>query len=72
MDITIFLLHTNDVWRVIRFVLIYLVLVEREEAKLEEVLDDDSDLGLKQIDFLAFTRTMLLSKKVPVPIPLYR
>lgn len=44
MDITILLLHTDDVWRVIRFVLIDLVLVEREEAKLEEVLDDDSDL----------------------------
>lgn len=63
MDITIFLLHTNDVWRVIGFILIYLILVEREEAKLEEVLDDDSDLGLKQIDLLTPTRTALPSKK---------
>lgn len=44
MDITVFLLHADDVRRVIRSILIYLVLVEREEAKLEEVLDDDSDL----------------------------
>lgn len=63
MDITIFLLHANDVWRVIGFILFYLVLVEREEAKLEEVLDDDSDLELKQIDFLTPTRTVLPSKK---------
>lgn len=48
VDITIFLLHTNDVWRVIGFILIYLVLVKREEAKLEEVLDDDGDLELKK------------------------
>lgn len=45
MDVTILLLHTDDVGRVIWFVLIHLVLVEGEEAKLEEVLDDDSDLG---------------------------
>lgn len=65
MDITVFLLHTNYVWRVIRFILIHLVLVEREEAKLEEVLDDDSDLEWKQIDFLPPTRTVLPSKERP-------
>lgn len=67
MDITIFLLHTNDVWRVIRFILIYLVLVEREEAKLEEVLDDDSDLELKQTEFLTPTRAALPSNKCQGP-----
>lgn len=44
MHVTILLLYTDDVWRVIRFILIYLVLVEGEETKLEEVLDDDCDL----------------------------
>lgn len=48
MDVTILLLHTNDVGRVIRFILVYLDLVEGEEAKLEEVLDDDGDLEGKQ------------------------
>ncbi len=48
MDVTVLFLHTNDVGRVIRFVLIYLVLVEGKEAKLEEVLDDDGDLEAKQ------------------------
>lgn len=43
MDVTVFLLHTNDVGRVKRFVLVY-ARVEREEAKLEEVFDDDGDL----------------------------
>lgn len=52
MDVTLLLLHADDVWRVIRFIPFHLVLVEREEAKLEEVLDDDSDLELKQIDYL--------------------
>lgn len=72
VDITIFLLHTNDVWRVIRFILIYLVLVEREEAKLEEVLDDDSDLELEQIDFFNSCEDSVTVKRVPVTIPLYR
>lgn len=44
MDVAILLLHTDDVGRVIWFILIYLVLVEGEEAKLKEVLDDDCDL----------------------------
>lgn len=48
MDVTLLLLHADDVWRVIRFILIHLVLVEREEAELEEVLNDDSDLELKK------------------------
>lgn len=48
MDVTILLLHTNDVGRVIWFFIINLVLVEGEEAKLEEVLDDDGDLEGKQ------------------------
>lgn len=48
MDVTILLLHTDDVGRVIRFILIHLVLVEGEEAKLEEVLDDNGDLEGKQ------------------------
>lgn len=48
MDVTLLLLHADDVWRVIGFILIHLVLVEREEAELEEVLDDDSDLELKK------------------------
>lgn len=49
MDVTFLLLHTNDIRRVIWFILIYLrVLVEREEAKLEEVLDDDCDLEGKK------------------------
>lgn len=48
MDVSIFLLHTDDVGRVIWFVLIDLVLVEGEEAKLEEVLDDDGDLKRHQ------------------------
>lgn len=48
MDVTILLLYTNDVWRVIRFILIHLVLVEGEESKLEEVLGDDGDLQGKQ------------------------
>lgn len=51
MDITVFLLHTDDVRRVIRSILIDLVLVEREEAKLEEVLDDDSDLERQKCTF---------------------
>lgn len=51
MDITVFLLHTDDVRRVIRPIFIYLVLVEREEAKLEEVLDDDSDLEKQECIF---------------------
>lgn len=45
VHITFFLLCANDVWRVIGSVLIHSeFLVEREEAKLEEVLDDNSDL----------------------------
>lgn len=49
MDVTFLLLHTNDIRWVIWFILIYLrVLVEREEAKLEEVLDDDCDLEGKK------------------------
>lgn len=48
MDVTLLLLHADDVWRVIGFILIQFVLVEREEAELEEVLDDDSDLELKK------------------------
>lgn len=51
MDITVLLLHADDVWRVVRFVLIDLALVEREEAKLEEVLDDDGDLEGQKGDF---------------------
>lgn len=47
MDVTILLLHPDDVGRVIRFIPVDLVLVEREEAKLEEVLDDDGDLQAK-------------------------
>lgn len=63
MDITVFLLHTDDVRRVIRSILIYLVLVEREEAKLEEVLDDDSDLERQKCTFfLPPMRTLLQSK----------
>lgn len=48
MDVSIFLLHTDDVGRMIRFVLFYLVLVEGEEAKLEEIFDDDGDLEGQQ------------------------
>lgn len=44
VDVAVLLLHADDVGRVIRFVLVQLVLVEGEEAKLEEVLDDDGDL----------------------------
>lgn len=44
MDITVLLLHADDVGRVVRLVPVYLVLVEGKEAKLEEVLDDDGDL----------------------------
>lgn len=44
VDVTILLLHADDVGRVIRFVLVDLVLVEGEKAKLEEVLDDNGDL----------------------------
>ena len=46
VDVAILLLHTDDVRRVVRFVLVnLLVLVEGEESKLEEVLDDYGDLG---------------------------
>lgn len=43
MDVAIFLLHTDDVGWVKRFVLLE-GLVEGEEAELEEVFDDDGDL----------------------------
>lgn len=59
MDVSVFLLHTDDVWRVIGSILIYLDLVEREEAKLEEVLDDDSDLQRQRCIFF------YLLQKVP-------
>lgn len=48
MDVTVLLLHADDVGGVVRLVLVDLVLVEREEAELEEVLDDDSGLEEKQ------------------------
>lgn len=45
VHITLFLLCANDVWGMIGPVLVHSqFLVEREEAKLEEVLDDDGDL----------------------------
>lgn len=45
VHITFFLLSANDVWGVIGPVLIHSeFLVEREEAKLEEVLDNNGDL----------------------------
>lgn len=49
VDVSVFLLYTNDVGRMIWFIPVYLVLVEGEEAKLEEVLDDDGDLEGKQM-----------------------
>lgn len=48
VDVTILLLHADNVGRVIRFVLVDLVLVEGEEAKLKEVLDDNGDLEKKK------------------------
>ncbi len=48
MDVTVLLFHADDVWRVIWFILIDFVLIKGEEAKLEEVLDDNGDLGGKQ------------------------
>lgn len=72
VDITIFLLHTNDVWRVIGFNLIHLALVEREEAKLEEVLDDDGDLELKQTGFFFSCEDSATVTRVPGIVPLYR
>lgn len=48
MDVSILLLHADDVWRVIRFVFLHLVLVEGEEAELEEILGDDRDLKGRQ------------------------
>lgn len=77
MDITVFLLHTDDVRRVIRSILIYLVLVEREEAKLEEVLDDNSDLERQKcIFFFTSYEDIVTVKKCQVmdaaTVPLYR
>ena len=47
-DVSIFLLHSDDVWRVVGFIPVHLrVLVEGEKAKLAEVLDDDGDLEEK-------------------------
>ena len=46
VDVAVLLLHADDVRRVVRFVPVNLqVLVEGEESKLEEVLDDYGDLG---------------------------
>lgn len=56
MDISIFLLYTNDVGRIIGFIPVYLVAVEGEEAKLEEVLDHNGDLERKQMTALSFLR----------------
>lgn len=47
VNITILLLHAYDVGRVIRSIPVHLILVEGEEAELEEVLGDDSELENK-------------------------
>ena len=44
MDITVLLLHPDDVGKVIWFGLFRPFWVQVEEAELEEVLDDDGDL----------------------------
>ena len=48
VDVTIFLLNTDDVWREIWFIFINLALVEGEESELEEVLNNNGDLEGKQ------------------------
>lgn len=48
MDVAVLLLHSNDVGGMSWFIPIDDVLVEGDEAKLEEVLDDDGDLEDKQ------------------------
>ena len=46
MGVAVLLLHTDDVGRVVRLGLLRLVLVEGEEAELEEVLDANCDLHI--------------------------
>lgn len=47
VDVAVLLLHANDVGRMIGSIPVHLALVEGEEAKLEEVFDDDGDLERK-------------------------
>ena len=47
MGVAVLLLHTDDVGRVVRLGLLRLVLVEGEEAELEEVLDANCDLHIE-------------------------
>lgn len=45
MNITIFFLHSNDVWWVIGLLFVHFqILIEGEKAELEEVFDDDGNL----------------------------
>lgn len=48
MNVSVLLLHTNDVGRMVRFALVNFALVEGKEAKLEEVLDHNGDLEERQ------------------------